>query len=97
MAIKNLERKCLYIHIWKKKDLSETLLELEAAAAIADAEYIVASWRVILCKMKIFIKQFDDGTRKPNPNLRADLQKTVEQYEKNLQLYECGNLILCDN
>jgi len=81
----------------EKKDLSETLLELEAAAAIADAEYIVASWRVILCKMKIFIKQFDDGTRKPNPNLRADLQKTVEQYEKNLQLYECGNLILCDN
>ena len=77
----------------EKKDLSETLLELKKAVKIADAEYIVAYWRVILCKMKIFIKQFDDGTRKPNPNLRADLQKTVEQYEKNLQLYECGNLI----
>jgi len=64
----------------EKKDLSETLLELEAAAAIADAEYIVASWRVILCKMKIFIKQFDDGTRKPDPELNsASLQKTVEQ------------------
>ena len=63
----------------EKKDLSETLLELEKAVKIADVEYIVAYWRVILCKMKIFIKQFDDGTRKPNPNLRADLQKTVEQ------------------
>jgi len=74
----------------EKKDLSETLLELEKAVKIADAEYIVASWRVILCKLKICIKQFDDPSRKPNPNLRADLQKTVEQYEKNLQLYEWG-------
>jgi len=64
----------------EKKDLSETLLELEKALKIADVEYIVAHWRVTLCKLKICIKEFDDGTRKPDPELNsASLQKTVEQ------------------